>query len=50
MKIIGNDFGLIGKEKRSYLRFYIAKNVTGFFLYFLAFIDTRKLSKTILAG
>ncbi len=50
MKIIGNDFGLIGKEIQSYLRFYPAKNVTEFFLYFLAHIDSWKLSVTILAG
>ncbi len=40
MKIIGNDFGWIGKEIRSYLRFYLAKNVTEFFQYFLAYIDS----------
>ncbi len=49
MKIIDNDFGWIGKEIRSYLRFYPAKNVIEFLLYFLAHIDTRKLSITILA-
>ncbi len=50
MKIIGNDFGWIGKEIRSYLRVYPAKNVTDFFPYFLAHIDSWKLSVTILAG
>ncbi len=50
MKIIGNDFGWIGKEIRSYLRFYPAKNVTDFFPYFLGHIDSWKLSVTILAG
>ncbi len=50
MKIIGNDFGWIGKEIRSYLRFYPAKNVTDFFPYLLAHIDSWKLSVTILAG
>ncbi len=49
MKIIGNDFGWIGKEIRSYLRFYPAKNVTDFFHYILAHIDSRKISVTILA-
>ncbi len=49
MKIIGNDFGLIGKEKRSYLRFYLAKNVPEYYPYFLAHIDTWKFSITILA-
>ncbi len=50
MKIIDNDYGSIGKEIRSYLRFYPAKNVTEFFLYLLAHIDSWKLSVTILAG
>ncbi len=49
MKIIDNYFGWIGKEIRSYLRFYPAKNVTEFLLFFLAHIEPLKLSLTILA-
>ncbi len=39
MKIIGNDFGWIGKDIRSYLGFYPAKNVTEFIPNSLAHID-----------